>query len=62
MAITKSKQDWSVGSTVKVGFLTLRVTGMRSVVDGKPDIYELVNANGDKTYDFTPHNGIERTN
>ncbi len=60
MAIKNSKQDWSIGETVKVGFLTLRVTGLRSVVDGLPDIYTLENFKGDRQYEFIPHNGIMR--
>ncbi len=59
MAIN-SKQDWSIGAIVKVGFCTLRVTGMRSVVDGLPDIYSLESLKGDKQYEFIPHNGLVR--
>ena len=41
MAITKTRQDWTPGNTVKVGFLTLRVIDVRAVYDGLPDIYTL---------------------
>lgn len=60
MAITKSKQDWSIGAVVKVGFLSLRVTGIEAVRDGMPDIYSLENLKGDKCYQFIPHNGLVR--
>ncbi len=60
MAITRSKQDWSPGATVKVGFLTLRVLGVEAVYDGMPDIYTLESLNGRKRYEFIPHNGLNR--
>jgi hypothetical protein len=60
MAITKSKQDWSIGATVKVGFLTLRVVGVEAVYDGLPDIYTLESIDGRKTYEFIPHHGLTR--
>lgn len=58
--IKKTKQDWQVGATVKVGFLALVV--MASVAtpgDYKPDAYVLANAAGDKFYVFVPHNGLQ---
>lgn len=58
MAIKNSTQDWSIGAIVKVGFLSLRVMGMRSELDGLPDIYSLENLKRDKKYEFTPHNGL----
>lgn len=58
MAIKHSKQDWSIGKTVKVGFLTLKVTGIRAEKDFLPDIYELVNDKTGKRYEFIPHNGL----
>lgn len=39
--ITNTRQNWLVGSVVKVGFLTLRVLGAEAVKDGLPDIYTL---------------------
>lgn len=60
MAITNTRQDWSIGATVKVGFLTLRVTGIRAVIDSMPDIYDLVSLDGVRVYEFIPHNGITR--
>ena len=57
---TRSKQDWSVGSTVKVGFLTLTITAIIPTPgDGLPDEYRLVSSTG-KRYSFVPHHGLER--
>jgi hypothetical protein len=60
--IRKTKQDWSIGSTVKVGFLTLRVTGVEAVFDGLPDIYTLESLDSARHYEFIPHNGLVRIN
>ena len=60
--ITNTKQDWSIGSTVKVGFLTLKVLSVRAEHDYLPDIYTLENLKGDKQYEFIPHNGLTRIN
>jgi hypothetical protein len=57
--ITKTKQDWAIGNLVKVGFLQLKVTGVRSEYDFMPDIYELEDTKGRK-YEFIPHNGLNR--
>jgi hypothetical protein len=57
-----SSQDWSVGATVKVGFLQLRVLGVRDVYDGMPDIYDLESLDGSRQYEFIPHNGLSRIN
>ncbi len=62
MAITRTKQDWSVGAEVKVGFLKLRVLGVEAIKDGLPDIYTLESLDGTKQYEFIPHNGLSRTN
>lgn len=57
--INNSKQNWSIGSRVNVGFMRgLEVLEVRAVVDGLPDIYILRAANG-KMYKFIPHNGLE---
>lgn len=58
--ITKSKQDWSVGQVVKVGFLSLRVVGARAEKDYLPDIYTLESLDGTRKYEFIPHNGLTR--
>lgn len=58
--ITKSKQVWTVGEMVKVGFMQLRVMAMQATPgDFKPDAYVLANAKADKFYRFVPHNGLE---
>ncbi len=49
--ITKTTQDWSTGSMVKVGFLTLKVTGM------KGGAYLLESTKGVQ-YSFTPYTGL----
>jgi hypothetical protein len=59
--ITRSKQNWTVGEMVKVGFLTLRITAARPTPgDGLPDVYELENPSNGRKYEFTPHHGITR--
>jgi len=55
-----SKQEWRVGYVVRVGFMHLRITGIRAVVDGMPDIYDMVSLDGTKQYEFIPHNGLSR--
>lgn len=55
--VTRTKQNWSVGEWVKVGFMKLQIIGMRAEYDGLPDIYEMVSATG-KKYEFIPHNGL----
>ena len=60
MAITNSKQDWTPGAIVKVGFLKLRVISCEAVIDGLPDIYTLESLDGRKHYEFIPHNGLTR--
>ena len=58
--ITRSKQDWTVGAVVKVGFLSLRVLSAVAVKDYLPDIYTLESLDGSKRYEFIPHNGLRR--
>ena len=58
--IKNSKQNWSVGSTVNVGFLRLRVVSAKAVVDCLPDIYTIESLNGERRYEFIPHNGLTR--
>lgn len=61
--ITKSKQIWEVGETVKVGFLVLRITAKEPTPnDYMPDAYLLTDKTGQKNYRFVPHNGLERLN
>lgn len=59
--ITRSKQSWQIGHTVRVGFLTLRVIGVQPTPgDYRPDAYLLESFDGLKQYRFVPHNGLER--
>jgi hypothetical protein len=61
--INKTKQDWNIGSTVKVGFLTLIVKEVELTPgDYKPDAYILSNVAGSQMYRFVPHNGLEKLN
>ena len=57
--IRNSTQKWTVGSTVKVGFLTLVIkAAIATPGDGLPDVYFLANVGGTKLYEFTPHKGL----
>ena len=56
----RSKQDWSIGAVVKVGFLSLRVKGIQAIKDGMPDVYSLESIDGLRQYEFIPHNGLMR--
>jgi len=59
--IQRSKQNWQVGTNVKVGFLTLRVTALEPTPgDYAPDAYLLESLDGSRRYRFVPHNGLER--
>lgn len=55
------KQDWSVGATVKVGFLSLTVVAeVPTPGDFKPDAYVLASAAKGTFYEFVPHNGLNK--
>jgi hypothetical protein len=56
--ITKTKQNWNIGQTVKVGFMTLKVLSVQSIKDSLPDIYTLESPKTGKKYQFIPHNGL----
>jgi hypothetical protein len=58
--INPKNQSWDNGAIVKVGFLRLKVVSVRAVKDGMPDIYTLTSLDGSKTYEFIPHNGLQR--
>jgi hypothetical protein len=61
MAITHSKQVWTPGSIVKVGFLSLRVLEIVPTPgDYRPDLYRLESLDSSKQYEFTPHFGLTR--
>lgn len=49
----RSNQDWTIGQTVKVGFLQL------TVFDVKGNEYILVNSKGN-LYSFTPYHGLNK--
>lgn len=54
-----SKQNWTVGQTVKVGFMTLIVqAAIATPGDHLPDVYFLSNVAGTKLYEFVPHHGL----
>ena len=56
--ITNTKQQWTPGQTVKVGFLSLRVVqAVPTPGDHAPDAYVLISMKG-TYYRFVPHNGI----
>ena len=60
--ITRTKQNWEPGQSVKVGFLTLTVVAKIATPNNwLPDQYALTNGAG-RFYKFIPHNGIERCN
>jgi hypothetical protein len=58
--ITKSKQAWEVGQTVKVGFVSgLEVMAkVATPGDYAPDAYIL--CRNEQLYKFVPHNGLEK--
>lgn len=59
--ITKTAQNWTVGNTVKVGFLSLVVKAAVATPDDYlPDAYILANLKGTQLYKFVPHNGLEK--
>ena len=59
--ITKTRQNWTAGQTVKVGFLSLIVkASVATPGDFLPDAYILSNAAGTQLYKFVPHHGLEK--
>jgi len=59
--VRNSRQAWTVGQQVKIGFLTLRITGIEPTPgDYRPDAYHLVSLDGARSYRFVPHCGLER--
>lgn len=59
--ITKTRQNWTTGQTVKVGFLSLQVVQcIPTPGDYAPDAYILINAAQTQLYKFVPHNGLEK--
>lgn len=59
--IKYTKQNWQVGETVKVGFMSLRILAKVSTPGNYlPDQYAMTDKTGDKFYRFIPHNGLTR--
>ena len=59
--INRTKQNWAVGATVRVGFLSLIVkAAVATPGDYAPDAYILANQEGTQLYKFVPHNGVEK--
>ena len=58
--ITKTKQSWEIGQTVRVGFLAdlLVVAKIPTPGDNAPDAYLLCRK--EQAYKFVPHFGIEK--
>jgi hypothetical protein len=56
------KQEWTSGTIVKVGFLTLRAVRKLTTREGPFDPYpwELESIDGTRVYHFTPHHGLKR--
>ena len=47
-----AQQLWAVGEQVKVGFLSLRITGKVG------DYWRLTNKDASRKYEFAPHRGL----
>lgn len=55
----KPRQEWAIGNTVRVGFLTLTIIGFEPATgDGLPGAW-LLNSHTGSSYRFTPYNGLE---
>lgn len=55
-----SKQDWSIGQTVKIGFMSLEVVAkIPTPGDYRPDAYALKSPKG-QFYQFIPHFGLTK--
>ncbi len=60
MPIKRTRQNWSPGNTVKIGFLELEVISFHPTPkDYKPDEYRLKDKAG-RIYSFVPHYGLKR--
>jgi hypothetical protein len=59
MTIRTTKQNWTPGQTVKVGFMALTVVAVVATPGNwLPDQYVLTN--GRSVYRFIPHNGLTK--
>ncbi len=60
MPIQRSRQTWTPGSQVKIGFLSLKVLNVIPTPgDHRPDKYILTDGKGN-VYEFTPYLGLEK--
>jgi len=60
MPVTNTRQNWTPGETVKIGFLSLKILAVIPTPgDYKPDKYRLSDPKGN-LYEFTPHHGLEK--
>jgi hypothetical protein len=55
--ISRSKQNWTIGNQVKVGFLTLTIKAAHETPGDFPPDACLLERNGE-LYEFVPHNGL----
>lgn len=59
--ITRSSQNWTINSVVRVGFLRARVIAViPTPANFRPDEYALESLDGTRWYRFTPHHGVVR--
>jgi hypothetical protein len=57
--VRNSKQNWTIGQTVRVGFLSLTVVaGLEATGDGLAGAYILTN--GAQLYAFIAHRGVHK--
>jgi hypothetical protein len=58
--ISNSKQNWTIGQTVKVGFIAglTVVASVPTPGDSKPDAYVL--SRNEQFYSFVPHKGLAK--
>ena len=58
--ITRTSQNWTPGSIVKIGFMSLMVqAAIETPRNYAPDAYLLSSAKG-QNYLFVPHKGLEK--
>ena len=60
MTIKKTKQDWTPGKVVTIGFMRLKVLRAVKSRDGSPDIHQLETLDGKTKYEFVPFHGLSR--
>lgn len=57
-----AKQEWAIGETVQVGFLSLRIIGSKIATPGNyaADEWPMENLGGTRFYRMVPHRGLFR--